>query len=353
MAVAPHSTRWTHRLNGENPATPAGQNNGAWSSTVSGTVVGKFWAHGGLRGAGYNKINPTTDTLTLVASFKYETTPAAGTLLFSLESTVGEVKIVSAGNDTQLTMESKVGLGVDSITISNLELKNSFFFRLTLDAHVAKFYPFDLKETETGESLVHSTTSTTTSNPKNSFGCNNGDVLFGNFYFTDQGVFDTDEFSPSLWTSNLLQQTGLRVIELLKDSNRMYLKTQVEPESIIYANDMSPATVSRYDPPCIYVQVPSMRTDIESLGGGTVFHQYQVQVFVITKASDYRFAHRINAELSGEVVEEIYANSGESSNKDSIIDFNSEIDMRQEEEEIICVNAHTFTFKRRINYRER
>jgi len=224
---------------------------------------------------------------------------------------------------------------------------------LTLNAHVAKFYPFDLKETETGESLVYSTTSTTTSNPKNSFGCDNGNVLFGNFYFTDQGVFDTDELSPSLWTSNLLQQTGLRIVELLKDSKRLYLKTQVEPESIIYANDMSPATVSRYEPPCIYVQIPTARTDIESLGGGTVFHQYQAQVFVITKSSDYRFAHRMNAELSGEVVEEVYANSGESSNKDAIIDFNSEIDMRQDEDEIICVNAHTFVFKRRINYRER
>lgn len=350
MSVAPHSTRWTHRLNGEDPASPAGQNNGAWNTTVSGSVSGKFWK---IANTGYNTINPTTDTLTLVASFKYETTPSSGTVLFSLESTVGDVKILSDGGDTALVMESTVGFGVDSTTISNLDLKNNFFFRLTLNAHVAKFYPFDLKETEIGESLVYSTTSTTTSNPKISFGCNSGSLLFGNFYFTDEGVFDTDEFSPSIWTSNLLQQTGLRIVELLKDSKRMYLKTQVEPESIIYANDMSPATVSRYDPPCIYVQIPSARTDIESLGGGTVFHQYQAQVFVITKSSDYRFAHRMNAELSGEVVEEVYANSGESSNKDAIIDFNSEIDMRQEEDEIICVNAHTFTFKRRINYRER
>lgn len=350
MSVAPHSTRWTHRLNGEDPASPLGQNNGAWATTVSGSVSGKYWR---IDGTGYNTIAPTTDGLTMVASFKYETTPSHGTILFTLESTVGEVRIASFGNDTQLYLESKIGFGYDQKIISGLDLKSDFFFRLTLNEHVATFYPFDLKETETGDTLSHSTTSTGTSNPDISFGCDDGVVLFGNIYFTDQGAFDTDEFSPSLWTSNMLQQTGLRVIELLKDSKRMYIKTQVEPESIIYAHDMSPITVSRYDPPCIYVAVPNTNTSIESLGGGTVFHEYQVQVFVLTKSADYRFAHRQNAELSGEVVEEIYANSGENNNKDAIIAFNSEIDVRQEEDEIICVNSHTFTFKRRLNYRER
>lgn len=353
MSVAPHTARWTHRLNGEDPASPLGQNNGAWDTTVSGATVGKYWR---VQGSGRNTINPSTDTLTMVASFKYEDggTPQSGTVLFSLESTVGAVKIVSTGDTTSLSMESPTSLfGAHSKTITGLDLTTDFFFRLTLNEHDAVFYPFDLKENEVGESISYETSSSTTTNPANAFGCDNGSVLFGNIYFTDQGAFNADEFSPSLWTSNLLQQTGLRVIELLKESKRMYLKTQVEQTSIIYANDLSPAMVSRYETPCIYVSVPSTSTDLDSLGGGTVFHKYPVQVFVVTRAADYRFAHRMNAELSGEVVEEIYANSGENSNKDAIIDFSSEIDMKQEEDEIICVNAHTFTFKRRVNYRER
>lgn len=346
MTVAPHSTRWTHRLNGESPASPNGQNNGSWDAVVAGSQTDNFWK---IEGTGYNTIAPTTDNLTMVASLKYETIPNAGTVLFSLESLVSDVKVLSTGVSTSLKIKS----GSDEKTISNLVLTDSFFFRLTLSGQVANFYPFDIKENETGESLVITTTSSTNTNSQNSFGCNDGTVLFGNLYFTDQGAFDADEFSPSIWTSNMLQQTGLRVVELLKNSSRMYLKTQVEPQSIVYAHDLSPKMMNRFEPPSIFVIIPNTRTMIESLGGGTVFHTYEVSVFVTTKAADYRFAHRLCAELSGEVVEEIYANSGESSNTDAIIEFNSEIDMRQEDEETICVNHHSFTFKRRINYRER
>lgn len=348
MVVASYTVRWSHRLNGEDPASPEGMNNGSWDTTVAGSVQGAYWR---VSGVGYNQINADAGTtLTAVVSLKYDTTPIDGTLLVSLENNSNEVKVFSTGSVGSLRIG---GTGTSPITVSGLDLSKPFFFRLTLDGAIGRLYPFDMKEDETGTSLYSEVTSTGTSNPKTSFGCDNGVVDFGTFYYTNDGAFDSDEFSPSIWTSNMLQQTGLMIVEALKTSKRLHLKSSIENSSIIYAHDISPQVTARYSAPTIFVTVNSVNAKVESLGGGTVYHDYSVSIFVLTRAADYRYAHRLNAELSGEVVEEIYSNTGQNDNQDNITRFSSEIDMRQEEEEVMCVNSHSFTFTRRVNYRER
>ena len=133
----------------------------------------------------------------------------------------------------------------------------------------------------------------------------------------------------------------------------MYLKTFVEDTSIVYANDLSPSVTARLQPPTIFVVVPSLNSNIEALGGGVVYHDYTVEVFVVTRAADFRYAHRLCAEISGEVVEEIYSTTGQNDNTDAVADFSSNIDMKLDEDEVVCVNHHTFKFRRRSNYRKR
>jgi len=348
MVVASHKDRWSHRLNGEDPASPEGMNNGSWDTTVAGALNGAYWR---VSGVGYNQINADAgNTLTAIVSLKYDTTPIDGTLLASLENSSNELKVFSTGTVGSLRIG---GAGTTPVTISGLDLSKAFFFRLTLSGAVGRLYPFDMKEDETGATLYSEVTSTGTSNPKTSFGCDDGIVSFGTFYYTNDGAFDSDELSPSVWTSNMLQQTGLKVVEILRASKRLHLKSSIEEASIIYAHDISPQVTARYSAPTIFVTVNSVNAKIESLGGGTVFHDYSVSVFVLTRAADYRYAHRLNAELSGEVVEEVYSHTGQNDNQDSITRFSSEIDMRQEEDEVMCVNSHSFTFMRRLNYRER
>jgi hypothetical protein len=349
MTVADHTIRWTHRLNGEDPASPAGQNNGAWDSTVAGTRTDDlYWR---VSGAGYNTLISTDSSYqTAVVTLRYNSTPADGTLLASLDSGSYEIQVLSTGATDSLKID---GSGATPQTITGLDLTKPTMFRITLNNDVGRLYPFDLIESESGDILYKEITTTGTSTVNVSFGCDDGIVDFGNFYYTSNGAFTSDEFSPSIWCSNSLQQIGLRIVEILQNSDRMYLKTQVTKESIVYAHDLSPRVVARFEPPTIFVVVPTIRADPESLGGGTVMQDFRVQVFVMTKAADYKYAHRLCMELSGEVVEEIYSESGQNDNKDAITGFNSEIDMRQEEDEIICVNSHTFDYRRRINYRER
>lgn len=349
MAVANHTIRWTHRLNGENPSSPAGQNNGSWDTVVSGTATSDgYWR---VSGSGYNKIISTSSSYqTAVITMKYNTTPVDGTLLASLDSGSYEIKVVSTGTNTSLRIE---GSGASSQTISNLDLTSPFMFRLTLDNATGRFYPFDLVESEIGETLYKEITATGTSTVDVSFGCDDGIVDFGNFYFTSEGAYNSDEFSPSIWTSNFLQESGLRVVELLKDSKRIHLKTMVNDSSIVYAHDVSPAVIARYNPPTIFVVIPRIQSSIESLGGGTVIHEYTLEVYVLVKSSDYKYAHRVCAEIAGEVIEEVYSYAGQNDNKDSIVGLSSQIDMKMDEEEVVCINSHTFTMKRRMNYRER
>ncbi len=346
MTVAGHTIKWTHRLNGENPASPLGHNQGTWTSTVAGAVDEDFWK---VSGAGYNKIDSTA-AQTIILSLKYDTTPVSGTLLASLDNGSKEILVKSTGDATSLSIE---GAGVSAVVISDLDLTETFIFRLTLSSTGGVFYPFDLEESESGGILTTSIASTSSTGTKSSFGCDNGVVLFGNVYYTDEGSFSTSEMAASIWTSDLLVRTGYRLIELLKASKRMYLKSFVEDASIVYANDLSPTTTSRLKPPTIFVSVPSLSSNIESLGGGTVYHDFDVEVFVVTKSSDFRYAHRLCAEISGEVVEEIYSGSGQNDNTDAIVDFRSNIDMKVDEEEVICVNQHSFKFRRRVNYRMR
>lgn len=346
MSVADKTVSWSHRLNGEDPANPIGQNQGSWTTTVAGAEDGDFWK---VSAAGYNTISTTNAGLTMIVSLKYDTTPIDGTKLASLGNGTGEIIVKSTGNTTSLTIS---GAGATDITISDLDLSKPFFFRLTLNGAIGRFYPFDMEETETGTILYNEITSTSSTTDV-SFGCDNGAVLFGNVYYTSDGAFATNEMAASIWTTDLLVRNGYRIVELLQESKRMYLKTFVENSSIVYANDLSPTVTSRLQPPTIFVVVPSLTSSIEALGGGVVYHDYQVEIFVVTRAADFRYAHRLCAEISGEVVEEVYSKAGQNDNSDAVVDFSSTIDMKLDEEEVVCVNHHTFKFRRRSNYRKR
>jgi len=346
MSVAGRLVSWSHRLNGEDPANPIGQNQGSWNTTVAGAEDEDYWK---VSAAGYNTISTTNTGLTMIVSLKYDTTPVDGTKLASLGNGVGEIIVKSTGNTTSLKIS---GAGATDVTISNLDLSKPFFFRLTLNGAVGRFYPFDMQETETGETLYNEVISTSSTTDV-SFGCDDGSVLFGNVYYSSDGAFGTEELASSIWTTDLLVRNGYRIIEVLKNSKRMYLKTFVEDASIVYAYDLSPSVTARLQPPTIFVVVPSLNTNIEALGGGVVYHDYTVEVFVVTRAADFRYAHRLCAEISGEVVEEIYSKTGQNDNTDAVADFSSNIDMKLEEDEVVCVNHHTFKFRRRSNYRKR
>ena len=86
-------------MNGEDPASPIGQNQGSWTSTVAGAVDGDYWK---VSASGYNTISTTNAGLTMIVSLIYNTTPVNGTKLASLGNGTGEIIVKSTGNPLSL-----------------------------------------------------------------------------------------------------------------------------------------------------------------------------------------------------------------------------------------------------------
>ena len=147
---------------------------------------------------------------------------------------------------------------------------------------------------------------------------------------------------------------ALSIVELLKDSQRTYLKTHLDDSAIRYGFDVSNKMLTRMQPPLIHVMLEKVQSpEFNALGGGRVDQEYEVMVYVTTRGTNYENAYRLALNIVGEVFDEVYRNTGLNGTTDSLNDYSLTLDHKFDDDDTICTHILSFTYLRRINMRTR
>ena len=111
---------------------------------------------------------------------------------------------------------------------------------------------------------------------------------------------------------------------------------------------------NRISSPSIHVLISSLNSpNFESLGGAKITQNYDVQVFVTTRVTNYENAYRAGLNIMGEVFDELYTQTGVQGTTDSIISYDAQLDTKMDDDETVCVHTLTMTYMRRIDMRHR
>lgn len=354
MAIATRTQFWTSRLNGEDPTNPTvanSQNNEAWTATGSGaSASGGYWS---VTDARYH-IVPTTDAYTMLSVLKYTTAPDDNEVLMKLDNGTHAVEVQAFGKKFKL---------VGTTTATSIELDPLMTFdspvpvilRLTLDASGnARLYMREIVEDDDAQVHYLSVTGSTGSSRRMEWGNNTGSVQWASVYATTYGAFAPDELMPSDFATDTLSRMALSIVELLKDSQRMYLKTHLDDSAIRYGFDVSNKMLTRMQPPLIHVMLEKVQSpEFNALGGGRVDQEYEVVVYVTTRGTNYENAYRLGLNIVGEVFDEVYRNTGLNGTTDSLNDYSLTLDHKFDDDDTICTHILSFTYLRRINMRTR
>jgi len=355
MAIATTTQFWTNRMTGENPTALVGDEQTQWGTAVSGSAsaVNGNWV---ITSNTYYSLTPTTNAYTMVAVFSFSDAsaiPSNGAVLMSLDNGTKKVEVRSKGALDKLDL-----VGATTVTTRDLDLDASegddpipLVLRLTLDASGnAKLYMREIIEDDDGNTNYLSVAGASGSSREAKWGNSSGTVTWNALYYTDEGEFSPDEMSMSDWTTNTLLQMGLSTVELLRNSTKPYLKTHVHNSSIVYGYDMSSDMVSRIPPPAIYVVLENLNTpEFATLGATRAESNYTVVIWVVTRGTNYRDSYRMGLDITGEVFDEIFKNTGLNGTTDSLIAYDVVLDAKQDPDEIISVHQLSFTYMRRIN----
>ena len=363
MTIATTTQFWTSRMNGGNPATLTdyGQDNNSFTRTAGadsdGAVSGESWRITSSSGGQQWTVVPTTSAYTIVACLKYETTPADGTVLLSLDNGTHKVEVQSAGDDTTLKL-----VGATTATKADLDLKATASFeptplmvRLTLAADgSAKLYIREIIEDDDGADLFLSVTGASGSSKAIMWGNTSGTVVWNNVYVTDMGAFNPDEMSTSPFVTDSLLRMGMSMVQRLKDSKRFFLKNYVDDSSIVYGFDISSDMISRIAPPSIHLILRQMDSpSFTTHGGSRIEQNFTVVIFVATRGTDYKNAYRSGMEIAGEVFDELYPTTGLLGTTDSLTNYVIQFDTKMDNDEVVCVHRMEMTYMRRLNLQHR
>tara|TARA_R100000329_G_scaffold105436_1_gene86520 strand:- start:1162 stop:2235 length:1074 start_codon:yes stop_codon:yes gene_type:complete len=357
MAIATKTQYWTSRMNGTNPAALTGTFNDSWSETGSGGAAsGEYWR---ISGNGYWSQTPTTSDYTLVAALKFPNTgalPSDGTVLMRLDNGDYRVEVRAKGNSSTLDL-----VGASTATTPDLDLALAddnpvaVILRLTLDASGnARLYMREIIEDDDGATHFLSVTASSGSGKDVRWGNSSGTVDWGSVYYTSLGSFSPDELLTSDFAQDALVRMGLAIVDQIKNSTRMYLKTQVDNSSVIYGYDLSMDMLNRLSPPTVHVMIKDLGSpEFESLGGAKITQNYDVMIFVTTKGTNYENAYRLGLNIIGEIFDELYTNTGVEGTTDSIISYVAEFSPRMDNDDFVCVHRMELTYMRRIDMRHR
>ena len=357
MAVAKINEYWTSRMLGGDPSNlTQGQDNESFTlsgSALDGVAVGDAWKISSGNGGQTWSLTPTTNDYTMVAAFYFDTAPAADTVLMKLDNGTHKVEVKAAGGSQKLKL-----VGTTTVTTRELDLAKAESFeaipvvlRLTLDSSGnAKLYMREIIEDNAGEDNFISVTGASGSGKSIQFGNTDGIVYWETVYVTTQGAFTPDEMSTSSFTTNTLLQLGLSIVETLKNSKRLYLKTHVHDSSILYGFDISSERISTVAPPSIHVLLTNVESpNFTALGGTRVEQMYDVQIFVTTRGTDYKNAYRMGLDIAGEVFDELYTATGLKGSTDSIVAYTANFDTKRDNDDVVCVHRLVMTYMRRLN----
>jgi hypothetical protein len=352
MAIARQSHYWNARLGGNDPLNPVGDNNTAWTlnSGSGGAVSGDAWriANGVWRQTVANDDND----LSIIAGIRYESTPSNGTVLLALDNGTHRVEVQSDGTNTGVKL-----VGASTATKTDLDITMieqdavPLLLRLTLDSTgKAYLYFYEIVEDDNATSHYIETTGSSSSSQGAFFGNASGTVDWFVVYYTSFGAYSPDEMDMSDWTTSTLHQTGFNIVNILKDSRRYYIRTHVGEGAIVYGYDLSSnAMVNRIHPPSIHVLTQKVDSpEILTLAGTRTDQRYNVIVYVTTRGTDYRNAYRLGASILGEVFDELYTKTGLEHGVDSLISYDSTLDSKVDEDEVVCVHVLNLTYMKKI-----
>ena len=352
MAIATKTQYWSSRMRGGDPTSLSGSFNADFTlASGSGSASGGDWV---ITNGTYS-IAPTGTANTLVAVLEYTTAPDDDTVLMSIDDGSKRVEVRSTGNNTSLKL-----VGTTTVTISDLDLTKAednpttLILRLTLDGTDAKLYTHEIINDDDGTAVFASVTASSTSSTGVVWGNTSGSVKWGAVYYSKFGAFAPDELLLSDFAQDTLARMGIAIVNELKNSDRTYLKTQVDDGSIVYGYDLSMNRISRMSPPFIHVLVEGIESPtFDTLGGTKVRQEYDVRVLVTTRGTNYEDAYRSGLNIVGEVFDQLYTNTGVLATTDSIIAYNADLDVKLDDDDTVCTHQLTFTYQRLIDMRHR
>lgn len=343
-------------MKGGDPAALTGTFNDSFTlASGSGSASGGDWL---ISNGVYRLTNPSGNKHTLVAVFEYVTTPADGTTLIEIKDGSKKIQIESTGADDSLRIN-----GDANTVISGLDLKNAednpvpLILRVTLDGATTKVYTHEIINDDDGTAVFNTVTSDSESSGTSviEFGqAGSGSVKWKAVYYSHFGAFAPDELLLSDFAQDTLARMGLGVVQQLKDSDRPYLKTQVPDSSIVYGYDISSEMTNRISVPSIHVMIRNLESPLfESLGGAKVTQNYDIEIFITTRGTNYENAYRSGLNIMGEVFDELYTQTGVQGTTDSITSYSADLDSKLDDDETVCVHTLTMTYMRRIDMRHR
>ena len=354
MAIATGSQFWTARVLANNPTTPTGAHNDAWSvsSGAVGSANGDFWriTNGVLRQT------HSSDSLTIMASFKFSTAPSNGDPLLYLDNGTHKVEVRSKGAMDKLDL-----VGASTVTTHDLDLDMQdmdavpILLRLTLASDgTANLYMREIMEDDDGAQHFLSVTGASGSTGEVRWGNTSGAVDWSCVYFTHHGAFTPDEMDLSDWVTSSFIRTGLSLVDVLKNSKRHFIKNHVTDSSIVYGYDVSSGMTSRVRTPSIHVVMAELASPgFLALGGGRTEQEYKIVVYVTTRGTNYKDAYRLGLSILGEVFDELYTNTGLNAGVDSLTGYTTMLDTKMDDDEVICVHMMNLDYMKKVNMTRR
>ena len=348
MAIATKNQYWNARMTGADPSDPGGNSNDVWAGG-SGSASGGDW----VITNGTWTINPEATYLsyTIFACFTYTTAPDDGAVLLSLDNGTHKVEVQSDGTTTGLKV-----VGATTQTFSDLDLNLSdstsvpMILRLTLEnGGAVKCYRYEIEENDDAVIDYISLTGASGSSRAVKWGNTSGNVKWHTLYYSQFGAFGPRELIPSNFAQDIHVRMGLAIVEHLKDSTKPYLKTQVDDANIVFAYDISPDNLRTMLTPSIHVYVDNIASpEFDALGGTSIEQNYDVDIFVTTKGTNYENAYMLALNILGEIFDELYTSTGLSGTTDSLESHEAKLDTRVDDDEITCTHQLTITYRRRI-----
>ena len=352
MAIANSAHFWVSRLGGNDPASPVGDNNTAWTLTsgIGGSAVTNAWR---ITDQTWKQTVANDDNdLTIVVGLSYVTAPSNDEVLLALDNGTHRVEVRADGG-----LEKVKLVGATTVTTIDLELKMTdessvpSLLRLTLASDgTANLYMQEIIEDDDAIQHYISVTGSASSSQGTYFGNNTGSVDWYSVYYTSYGAYSPDEMDMSDWVTNSLIRTGINIVNILKASKRFYLKTHVTPAAVMYGYDLSSqAMISRVHPPSVHVVAQKIDSpDFLTLAGARTDQRYSINIYVTTRGTDYKNAYRMGMSVMGEVFDELYTRTGLEGGVDSLTGYDARLDSKVDDDEVICVHVLTLTYMKKI-----
>ena len=112
--------------------------------------------------------------------------------------------------------------------------------------------------------------------------------------------------------------------------------------------------ISRIATPSVHVVLKAYRAnEILALGGHRLDNQYQVLIYITTRASNYKNAYRLGLDIASDVFDEIMLDLGLDFNTDSILSYDLTLDNKLDNDEIVCLHQLQFDMMRRSHLKRR